>query len=125
MNALRNVSLLGCAFCLFLIGTAYSQSDLAAGIQPFSTQVGGPYDSIDLATSNIALNIPLRSKAGKIPFTFSLTGNSHANFYWVNNRAYLEVGTSLLGTPFAADLGVSLTSAEKANQGNCGDGYVN
>src|SRR5579863_866792 len=126
MNALRNVSLLGCAFCLFLIGTAYSQSDPAAGIQPFSTQVGGPYDSIDLATSNIALNIPLRSKIGKIPFNYNLAGNSHMGWVWVNQtRELLVGGTSLLGAPFAADLGVNIVYTENNNSGNCGDGNVN
>jgi hypothetical protein len=49
---------------------------IAQGILPFSTQVGGPVTSIDLATSNIVLRIPVRNKIGKIPFSYSLVANS-------------------------------------------------
>lgn len=51
--------------CLCFAAFTSAQTDPAAGILPFSTQVGGPIDSIDLATSNITLQIPIRSKAGK------------------------------------------------------------
>jgi hypothetical protein len=61
-----------------LLTVAVAQSDPAAGIQPFSTQVGGPIDSVDLASSNILIKIPVRSKAGAMPFSFALISNSHA-----------------------------------------------
>jgi len=54
--------------------------DLAAGVLPFSTAAGGPYDRVDLATSDILVQIPVRNKVGKIPFVFGLVGNSHAYF---------------------------------------------
>jgi hypothetical protein len=49
---------------------------IAQGILPFSTQAGGPVSSIDLASSNIVLRIPVRNKIGKIPFSYSLVANS-------------------------------------------------
>jgi RHS repeat-associated protein len=62
-----------------LVGCANAQvSDPAAGILPFSTHVSGPVDSLDLATDNIHINIPIRSKTGAIPFSYALIGNSHA-----------------------------------------------
>ncbi len=60
-----------------LTATAFAQ-DPTAGIQPFSTQIGGAYDSIDAATSSIFVSIPVRSKTGKIPFSFNLPWTSHA-----------------------------------------------
>jgi RHS repeat-associated protein len=63
---------------LCLLGTGSAQIDPAAGILPFSTQaIGG----VDLGTSNIHLNIPVRSKPGYPAFSFSLEGNSHV---WKN-----------------------------------------
>jgi len=53
----------------------------AGGLQQFSTRAGGAIDSLDLATSNVLLNIPIRSKSGKIPFSYSLVGNYGA-FVW-------------------------------------------
>src|ERR1700678_341445 len=58
-----------------------AQTDPAAGILPFSTQAVGIYESVDLATSNINLTIPIRQKTGKIPLSFTLGGNSHAYIY--------------------------------------------
>jgi hypothetical protein len=48
------------------------------GVPTFSTQNGGPFDFIDPASDNIALNIPVRTKNGGIPFSFSLKGSSSA-----------------------------------------------
>ena len=69
-------------FLLFnLIGRAASQTDPAAGIKPFSSQIGGPYDSVDLATGSIMLDIPVRRKNEKIPFSYGLLGSTHAYTY--------------------------------------------
>jgi hypothetical protein len=69
---------------------AVCQSDSALGILPFSTHSGGRYDTFDAATGNITVNIPIVSKAGKIPFVFSLVANFHstavqeiAGRYWI------------------------------------------
>ena len=58
-----------------------AQNDPAAGINPFSTQVSGPVDSVDVATGNILIRIPVRTKSGGIPVSYSLVSNSHAYTY--------------------------------------------
>jgi hypothetical protein len=94
-----------------LAGIAITQqTDPAAGIKPFSTQISGQYDSIDLATSNITFDIPVRSKNEKIPFSYGLVGSSHA-YTWINmnlpphpvtwstiNYRFLSGVESLIGT---------------------------
>jgi hypothetical protein len=47
-------------------GIALAQ-DPAGGVLPFSTQVGGAYESIDLATSNIVVSIPVEKKKWQDP----------------------------------------------------------
>lgn len=85
-----------------LANAAIAQSDPAAGIIPYTTELGGPYDYVNPATSNIILVIPVRHKTGKIPFSYDLMFNSHAfltvplggqGFAW-------NVSHTLLGQPF-------------------------
>ncbi len=45
-------------------------------IPQFSTVEPHQYDTINLGTLGIQLNVPVRSKAGHIPFSLSLTGTS-------------------------------------------------
>jgi len=54
-----------------LSGVAMAQTDLYAGAVPFSTQEHG----VDLATGNVSFSMPVRKKAGKLPFSMSLRGN--------------------------------------------------
>jgi hypothetical protein len=70
---------------LLVVPISVAQNDAAAGILPFSTQAGGTYDSIDLASSNILVAVPIRSKAGKEPFSFKLVSNSHAYLFPAKN----------------------------------------
>ncbi len=65
-------------FPVIVSAQADPQGDPAAGILPFSTHVNGPVDSLDIATSNIVIKIPVRSKTGAIPFDYALVSNSHA-----------------------------------------------
>jgi len=58
---------------LFLL---FAHAGFAQGIQPFSTQVPGPFSTVDMATSNIVVSIPIRAKLGAIPFQYSLIVNS-------------------------------------------------
>src|SRR5580700_11180389 len=58
--------------------------DPAAGIIPFSTQAASGYESIDLATGNIFVSIPVKAKSGKIPFSYTLSMNTGA--YWTGYR---------------------------------------
>lgn len=62
--------------CLAHLSIAQTD-DPAAGLAPFSTQAAGTIDSVDLATSNIFIRIPIRTKRGKLSLSYSLTGNFH------------------------------------------------
>jgi len=52
--------------------------DPDAGSPPFVMSVKGQIDQFNLPSGNILIQLPVRSKAGKYPTTFSLVGNSHA-----------------------------------------------
>jgi hypothetical protein len=73
------------------------------GAPPFSTFQGSGVDSLNLATDNILINIPVRSKNETIPFSFSLVGNSSArvpnppqpNYWQISNGIYGQVGGML------------------------------
>lgn len=105
--------------CLLVSCLAFAQDpDPASGILPFSTQAVGTYDSVDLATGNININIPVRSKAGEIPFVFSLVSNSHAYTVIADGAPQWAVSTGFSGTPFSGDLGYYVYSLIGAKQ-NC------
>ena len=80
MLALRTIAL---HVSLIVISATFAAAQISgpddpgAGLLPYSTEVGGAYESVDLATSNVNVRIPVRSKTGKIPFEFSFTGNFH------------------------------------------------
>jgi YD repeat-containing protein len=64
-----------CALCCLLCASSFAQSaDPAFGIPPFSTVNGSKFDTIDLATSNVILTLPLRNKIGKTSFTSQIIG---------------------------------------------------
>jgi hypothetical protein len=124
---------------LVLIQTAVAQTtqnDPAAGLVPFSTHLGSAFDSVDPASSNVMVTIPIMSKSGKIPFAYKLVGNSHAYIKTITTTVNGVVTTyhlwSLNGGPygqvFAADLGAYLgntTFAPGTGVTKCGtsDGY--
>jgi hypothetical protein len=110
-NMVRKIALLFIAVTL-AVPFGFGQ-DPAAGILPFSTQAGGPYDSVDLATSSITLQIPVRSKIGKIPFAYRLVGASHVFKYYNSDSGqwFWRVGYGLGGQPFVADLAVRVPSS--------------
>jgi|ERR1700731_1275683 len=70
-----------CAFTFLApVSLAFlSKAALAQGVQPFSTQVPGPLTTVDMASTNILISIPIRAKVGAIPFQYSLVGNSVTN----------------------------------------------
>jgi RHS repeat-associated protein len=70
-------------------------------VQPFSTIEPHEYDSINLATLAIELNVPVRSKAGHIPFSFALKGSAQIRVSWLsgNNGTFTQY---LNGTPSLA-----------------------
>jgi hypothetical protein len=65
--------------------SSFSQTNPVAGNLPFATQVGGPYDFLDLATGNVLITVPVRAKNEKIPFSFALSANSLAYAYPYNS----------------------------------------
>jgi RHS repeat-associated protein len=72
------------------------------GFPTFSTNSGGPFDFVDPATDGVNVSIPIRSKTGLYPFSYSLGGSSAAYiFYYLDrygapHRAWL-VATGLSG----------------------------
>jgi len=118
MNCLRKSTLLLCATFLSM-SLALAQSgpdDPGAGLLPFSTQVGGANESVDLATSNVFVTIPLRSKAGKVPFELSLSGNFHPWIGSIQDGQQWNVTAGLTGGPSGL-LGGRLSYTIKDNQG--------
>ncbi len=78
------------------------------GVQPFSTSAGGPYDSVDLGNTGIFLSIPVRSKAGKIPFSYSIVGNSGYSIFTSGSSSGWVSYYSLTGEPMMADFGSTI-----------------
>lgn len=95
--------MLALAPCLAGIGLA--QVDTAAGIQMFSTRE----NNVDLATSSITVNFPIRSKIGKIPVSFALVGNYHVYGETVLTSHFLNIATALQPQLQAHDYGYSIT----------------
>jgi RHS repeat-associated protein len=66
------------------------------GFPTFSTQNGGPFDFIDPATDVVNVSIPIRHKAGKIPFDYNLVSstsdyvmNFNGNLYqWISSTSF-------------------------------------
>jgi RHS repeat-associated protein len=63
----------GLSLFLLVVSFTFAQNDPAAGIQLFSTNNFG----VDLASSNVNVVIPGRSKIGKLPFLSAFVGNYH------------------------------------------------
>lgn len=66
-------------FCMLLvsdpaINSAFAQT--TTGLPPFATINSGLYDAVKINDGAILLTLPVRSKAGLIPFDYSLTLNS-------------------------------------------------
>src|SRR5580704_7631037 len=104
------------ALLLCLIGMASAQVDPAAGIEMFSTR---EYN-VDLATSSITVNFPIRSKTGKIPISFALAGNYHVYGETILTSHFLNVATALQSQLQAHDYGykIGYTSLETIDCNN-------
>jgi RHS repeat-associated protein len=122
-KCLRKHTLPLAAFVL-LASTAFAQSSPTAGNPLFSTEVGGQFDSVDLANSNVLINIPVRQKIGKIPFAASLVGNYgvyiqslQSGKSWQVNSVANGSGVVTFGLSVPV-LSTSLTFASTANECN-------
>jgi hypothetical protein len=80
---------------LFCVGVGDAQVGQAPGIQMFSTRSF----NIDLATSSITTDLPIRSKLGKIPVSYSLIGN-----YQIYAGTSSQLNYNLSGGPMAGQI---------------------
>jgi hypothetical protein len=118
----KTLSLL--AFILLASFVVFAQGpDPVAGNLPFATQVGGPYDFLDLATSNILIAVPLRAKNEKIPFSFALYGNSY--MYTYPNPANHNVPQWYIGTAIAGTESSQITLTSSSHTITCPNGEGN
>jgi hypothetical protein len=107
------------AFVICVLTTALGQTDPVAGMMPFSTRAGSGFDSVDLATSNILLSLPVRTKNQKIPFSFALYGNSHAFTYPIPVQPPGQTQWDVFSTIFGGEsLGVQTTSSTRTKTCN-------
>jgi RHS repeat-associated protein len=67
-------------------------------IPEFSTIETHEYDTINLATLGLQLNVPIRTKAGHIPFSFHLTGTSQITVTQNTQASFFQGGTGLSGS---------------------------
>jgi hypothetical protein len=108
---------------LLSVSIAQAQTDPTGGIVPFSTRVGGPVDSLDLATGSVLISIPIRSKPGKKPFAASLLLKSHIYEYNAGGGAKTmwepNTGINLNAGNFATKLTYQLN-----NRGTCNNGTL-
>lgn len=104
---------------VLLLGSfGFAQTDPGLGALPYSTRQYG----LDLASSNVVLAFPLRSKAGKIPFVSNIVGTSRE---WpVQSGGTWTWTPSLLnGLSYVDPTSLALTVQHSLPQ-NCGGGTV-
>ena len=87
---------------LLLASLPLLAQDSSLGMPYFSTRSLG----VDLATSNVYLNIPIRSKIGAIPFSASFALNSH-----------IFIGQNVIGGVTTHYIGVSAPNASPTVDG--------
>jgi hypothetical protein len=97
-------------------------ADPSTGIQMWSTNDFG----IDLATSAINLQIPVRSKTGAIPFSASLVGTNHIYIYSTTGsegQKLNHIGLSDAANPLNyVDNTISVEVRNTVTTGSCGQG---
>ncbi|MGA8490287.1 MAG: hypothetical protein WB711_07685 [Terriglobales bacterium] len=114
-----------CVLLPFSVVAPAQNSSQNFGILPFSTNEFG----IDLATSAVNANIPLRNKAGKIPFANSFRGTSlYGTWYDLENRLTywtLEAGPlSSASLGYTDNLEFGFTGGGASYNCTDGSGYV-
>lgn len=74
---------------LSIYGIATAQNyDSVAGFPAFVSTVNGQFDSVSLPYGNVVVALPVRSKVGKYPLTFTLVANSHMYIGAPSNSNY-------------------------------------
>jgi RHS repeat-associated protein len=102
-------------------GSESPAQDTAFGIPNFSTQIGGPFDSLDLASSNVFIQIPIRSKsAGAVPMSVNLVSNSHIVRAFPTAWGFVgQLASSLQPQAVAATLGYQVAILSRKSFGTC------
>jgi RHS repeat-associated protein len=90
---------------------------------PFSTVEVHDYDTINLATLGIQLNVPVRTKSGHIPFSFGLTGGVQM-VRWVTIRPNggQEVFFGVSPTLSGQEMHIGKTSVSPTLTSGCSQG---
>jgi RHS repeat-associated protein len=66
--------LLLCAWVVFIFSARVAIAQVNTGTPSFSAYDSGEYDTINLQNLSVSLHVPVMSKSGAFPFTFSLVG---------------------------------------------------
>jgi YD repeat-containing protein len=104
-----------CVSVTFLSFAGLAHGQVQPGFPSFVPMECHEVDCVNLSNGNITLNVPVLSKAGAIPFNFSLGTNSYmsavpegTSFYWSSS-----MGGSAYGSP--SGLGASPTQPSVGN----------
>jgi hypothetical protein len=106
--SLGRLSVLACLITQCL-GVCHGQQGPLPGIQPLQTLQGTSYDRVDLASGDVLVQIPVRAKLGKIPFTFELTGSFMDEMIRGNTGNYWGPTAGFGGIAPSSGLGTQLT----------------
>jgi RHS repeat-associated protein len=109
-------------FCFFLL-VLPSPAQVATGTPPFNSFAGGP-DTVNLASLNADLNIPIIQKAGRgLPFALSIDFNTYA-WYPLHSGTHLEwAPAGSLGLPTMATPWGGTSASETVVNGGCEGRY--
>src|SRR5450631_3534118 len=64
-------------FAFVLVRCSFGSAQDSPGIAPHSSIESKQYDTIDLQTLNITLNVPILEKSGRLPFSFGYVLNTN------------------------------------------------
>jgi hypothetical protein len=107
-----NIVFLAVLFVSIVSGTCFAQ-DQNGGIPGFSSIESHQYDSINLQNLSVVLNIPIRAKAGPIPFNVSASGTSYAYATWdiVGNTFAWNIGSTAIFGNLTALLSIKYSTS--------------
>jgi hypothetical protein len=119
---------LACAFAalVFLIvsfAPSSSSAQEAGAIPQFSTIEAHEYDTINLGTLGIRLNVQIRSKAGHIPYSYRLTGASQITIFQGRGQLFQLSPLLVAGEAHVARTAGNTSTTECFNSNHQIQGY--